>query len=203
MNSLFKTISHINSKFCLLVDLNNEHAEASLVLLTNVIFRTIFQVKLSYYLKALCSRDLNNECVENFPVSLMNSLFKTISYIPSNLCLLVDISNEYAEVSPVSLMNGLFKTIFQVELQWLKLCLWWSEQSMCSLSKYHWWMAFSNHLHSKTKTTISIGRPVFWETWTMNVHSRVSPSITSIQPFPDHLPSIALLTQKSSILGYF
>ena len=70
------------------------------------LYKTIFQVSLSYQLDNLClSGDLNNECAEGSPVS------------PIWRCLPEDLT-KHADASPVIVMNALWKTIFWENLSY-------------------------------------------------------------------------------------
>ena len=62
INALYKTICQVSlsyslNKLCLLGDLNNEYAEASLLLLMNLVLKPILPLKLLHGLEALSPRE--------------------------------------------------------------------------------------------------------------------------------------------------
>ena len=90
----------------------------------NAVYKTIFQVSLSYWLNGLFLPEArNNECKEVSFVSPMNGLLKTIFWVKlciQRLCVQGDLYNEHVESLPVSLRKSLSRTIFWVILwQWL------------------------------------------------------------------------------------
>ena len=119
--------------------------------------------------------------------------YKTIScgelYWLNELCLLRDLNN--VQCSPVSMMNVLFRTIFwAVPYRLNELCLLGhlnNDYAKQSLTQYHQWMPISrpssmDTYHTNSKSSIS------QETWTVNAHTKVFPSVINEWPFHDNLP---------------
>ena len=105
-------------------------AESSWGSLLNTLFKTVVQVKLSYWLKALFpERTEQWTCrAESSPVLLTNGLLKTIFLSKTIIsthqssAFLGELSNECAEAFSVSPTNNLFKTIFWAKLSPQRLC---------------------------------------------------------------------------------
>ena len=94
------------------------------------LFKTIFHVQLTYWLKAHSvswkTWTINIQSLPQCHQQMAFSIpcFKQNYCIDSTkLCLPGDFNNELAEASPVSPINGLFKTIFKVKLSAPRLCL--------------------------------------------------------------------------------
>ena len=161
-------------------------AESLLVSQMNGLFKTIFQVKLSYWLKALYSQ-IPEQCIcrtESSPLLPMKSLFKIISQVKLSYWL-----KDLSPKRPGQWISKIFPSVtnewpFQDYLLSKSII---SPEWICRVfPSFTGKQPFQDHLPSET--IILAKSSVFWKAW-VNMQSKVFSSVTDEWLFPDHVLS--------------